>query len=125
MTLVICAILLTTGTAFMVLAGIGVLRMPDILLRMSTTTKASTLGVGCILLATALYFRDSATITRSFAAIVFLFLTAPVSAHMIGRAAYFMGVPLWRRTKIDELAGKYSSDPAEQGEPDPPAPMER
>jgi multicomponent Na+:H+ antiporter subunit G len=101
------AILLVTGALFMVVAGIGLVRMPDLFLRMSATTKAATLGAGLILLAVANYFQDFGTTTRALATIVFLLITAPVAAHMLGRAAYANGVPLWEGTLRDELHEQY------------------
>jgi multicomponent Na+:H+ antiporter subunit G len=101
-------IILLIGMFFMLLAGIGLLRMPDLFLRMSAATKASTLGAGFILLAAALYFNDLGSTSRALATIVFVFLTAPVAAHRIGRAAYFDDVPLWEGTRRDELSGHYN-----------------
>lgn len=95
------------GAFFMLLAGIGLLRMPDLFLRMSAATKASTLGVGFMLLAAALYFDELGTTSRSLATIVFILITAPVAAHRIARAAYFDGVPLWQGTQRDDLRGHY------------------
>lgn len=94
--------------AFLVFAAaIGILRMPDLFLRMSASAKAGTLGVGLILLGVAVFFNDFSITTRSLAVIVFILLTAPVAAHMIGRAAYFDGVPLWHGTIMDELKTHY------------------
>ncbi len=100
-------ILLLTGAIFMFLAGIGILRMPDVYTRMSATTKAATLGVGCTLLAAAVYFGELGVTSRALATLAFLLLTAPVAAHMIGRAAYFGGVELSPGTVVDELKGHY------------------
>lgn len=91
----------------MFLAGLGILRMPDLFLRMSSTSKAGTLGAGLILLGAAIYFDNLGVYTRSLATIVFLLLTTPVAAHMIGRAAYFDGVPLWKGTVQDDLHNLY------------------
>jgi len=107
MATIVSAILIVIGALFMFVAALGVLRMPDLFLRMSATTKAATLGVGFILLAAAVYFNDFGTTTRALATIIFLLITAPVAAHMIGRAAYFNGVPLWEGTLVDELQGRY------------------
>ncbi|PWK59112.1 monovalent cation/H(+) antiporter subunit G [Roseicyclus mahoneyensis] len=96
----IMAGLVVLGGFFCFVAGLGVLRLPDVLIRMHASTKAGTLGAGLILVAVAIYFGDAATITRAIAAILFLLLTAPVAAHMIGRAAFRDGTPLWR-TKIE------------------------
>ena len=104
---ILSLLLFLIGTFFMVLAGIGLLRMPDLFLRMSAATKASTLGAGFILLAAAIYFDDLGTTSRALATIVFIFLTAPIAAHRIGRAAYFDGVPLWPGTQRDDLSGHY------------------
>lgn len=98
---------LLIGAVFMLLAALGVVRMPDLFTRMQATTKSATLGAGCTLLAAALHFADLGVTTRVVAVIAFLLLTAPVAAHMIGRAAYFIGVPLWEKTMADELRGHY------------------
>jgi multicomponent Na+:H+ antiporter subunit G len=99
--------LMVLGATLMLLAAIGVVRMPDLYSRMQSATKASSLGAGCLLLAVAVHFADPAITTRVLMIIVFILMTAPVSAHMIGRAAYFVGVPLWEGTTIDELRGRY------------------
>lgn len=103
--------LIFLGIFFVVVAGIGVIRMPDIFLRMSAATKASTLGLGLILLGTAVHFGELGVASRAIATSIFVLLTAPVSAHMIGRAAYSDGCQLWEETQLDELKGRYVSDP--------------
>jgi len=103
----IVAMLMIVGAFFIFIASLGLLRMPDLFTRMSTTSKAATLGVGLILLATALYFNDFAITIRVISITMFITLTIPVAAHMIGRSAYFDGVPLWEETEIDELRGHY------------------
>jgi multicomponent Na+:H+ antiporter subunit G len=103
----IAAALMTTGVVFMFLAGLGILRMPDLFTRMSSTSKAATFGVSSILLAVAIYFNNLAIAARALAVITFVFLTTPIAAHMIARAAYFVGVPLWEGTLWDELRGRY------------------
>jgi multicomponent Na+:H+ antiporter subunit G len=103
----ITAIILILSAPFMLLAAIGMIRMPDLYTRMSVATKAATLGAGGLLLAVAVNFGDLAHTTRALLAITFLFLTQPVAAHMISRAGYFHGVPLWEHSVIDELSGAY------------------
>ena len=96
--------LVLLGAFFALVAAIGLLRMPDLLMRMHAATKAGTLGAGLLLLAVAVSFGDSSVTVRALAAIVFLFLTAPVAAHVIGRAAYYTGrMKLWSGTLVDEL----------------------
>lgn len=107
---IISGVLLLLGSLFILLSAIGLLRMPDLFTRMSATTKASTLGIGLVLIGTAIFWMDIGIATRAIAIILFLLLTAPVAAHIIGRSAYFDKVPLWDKTHIDELKGKYDED---------------
>ncbi len=95
------------GAFFMIVAALGVLRMPDLLMRMHAATKAGTLGAGMVLIAVAVHYGELGIAMRAIATVVFLFLTAPVAAHMIGRAAYFVGIRLWEGTFIDEIRGQY------------------
>ena len=98
------------GVLFILLAAIGVVRMPDFYLRVSVTTKAATLGIGLILISTAIYFGDISVTSKVIAIIFFLFLTAPIAAHMIGRASYFIGIPLWKNSVLDEMKVKYEKE---------------
>ena len=107
MSSIIIVILITLGTLFVLLSAIGLVRMPDTYMRISVNTKAATLGVGLILVGTAVFFNDISTTSRALVIILFVFLTAPVSAHLIGRASYFMGVKLWKGSVMDDLRGKY------------------
>lgn len=103
----IIGILASFGALFALLAGIGIIRMPDLYLRISVTTKAATLGIGLIMFAAGIYFNESSITTRVLAIIFFLLLTAPVGAHLIGRSSYFTGIELWKKSKMDDLNGKY------------------
>ena len=96
------AILWLVGSAFALLAAVGVLRMPDVFTRMQASTKASTLGLGCLLLGTALQMGDLASFIRAASIGAFVLLTTPVAGHVIARAAYFSDVPLWKGTVLDE-----------------------
>lgn len=109
---VVAGILVVGGGLFSLIAAIGVVRLPNILVRMHASTKAGTLGAGMILLAVAVFFRAGDISARAGAGIAFLLLTAPVSAHMISRASYFAGVPLWKKTVLDELREHYDRDAA-------------
>lgn len=103
----IAAILLVAGSIFMLLSAVGTLRFPDIFTRMHAATKASSFGVGLMLSACVIYFNDSWTIAQALIIIIFIFITAPISAHMIGRVAYLLKVPLWEKTVVDELKDQY------------------
>jgi multicomponent Na+:H+ antiporter subunit G len=100
-------LLILLGASLLLLASVGVVRMPDLFTRMQTASKASTLGVACMLLAAAVHFSNVSVTSRALAAVTFFFLTAPVTAHLIARAAYSVGTPLWEDTVIDELRGHY------------------
>lgn len=105
------AVLIIVGVFFMFVGSLGILRMPDVFMRMSATTKSTTMGVSFTLLAAVVHFsNDLGSVTRILATIVFLFITAPVAAHMIGRAAYFTKVALWHGTVADELKGRYDHE---------------
>lgn len=119
---VLSGVLMVIGTLVMLMAGIGIVRLPDVLTRASATSKAATLGAGCLLLAVAVFFDDLSITTRALTTIAFIFLTAPVAAHMIGRAAYFIGVPLFRNTIIDELRGRYDLQTHDLAGADAPEP---
>lgn len=104
----ISAALVLLGGFFCFVAGLGVLRLPDVLIRMHASTKAGTLGSGLILIAVAVHFADTGTITRAVATILFLLTTAPVAAHMIGRAAFRSRVALWNTNLEDGAEEKLS-----------------
>lgn len=87
MTEVIAGLLILCGGVFALIASIGLLRLPDVLTRMHASTKAGTLASALILVAVAIVFPGISTITKSVAAVLFLMLTAPLAAHMLGRSA--------------------------------------
>lgn len=106
----ISALFIATGLVFMLIAGLGMYRMPDLFLRMSMSTKASTLGIGFVMLGALSYFIDDmAIVPRVVAIIIFVFITSPISAHMLGRAGYRdKDMYLWEQTKPDELKVYYT-----------------
>lgn len=84
---VLAGILVLGGAVFTLIASLGVIRLPDVLTRMHASTKAGTLGASLILAAAAVVFGDTSTVAKCVVAVLFLLLTAPVAAHMIGRAS--------------------------------------
>jgi multicomponent Na+:H+ antiporter subunit G len=96
------AVLWLLGSLFALLAALGLLRMPDVFTRMQASTKASTLGLGCLLIGAALQLGDLASLIRAVSIGAFVFLTNSVSAHVIARASYLAEVPLWDGTVLDE-----------------------
>jgi multicomponent Na+:H+ antiporter subunit G len=84
---VVAGVCLLAGGAFCLVAGVGVLRLPDVFLRLHASTKAGTLGVGLIVLALAITTEALPVATKAVGVILFLLGTAPVGAHLVGRAA--------------------------------------
>lgn len=83
----VAGILCLLGGVFAVIAAVGILRLPDVLTRMHASTKAGTLASALILVAVALEFQEMGVTAKAIAAILFLMLTAPLAAHMLGRSA--------------------------------------
>lgn len=110
MTDIIIAIIATIGSIFILIAAIGVLKMPDFYTRLSVTVKASTIGVGFLLATTAIYHNDFQITSKVIAIIFFLFITAPIAGHMISRTAYLSGIKMWKNTFVDDLKGKYDTE---------------
>jgi multicomponent K+:H+ antiporter subunit G len=82
-------LLVATGAAFALVGSWGLAKLSDFLKRLHGPTKATTLGVGCALIASSLYFtlRAGSASLHEFLITLFLFLTAPVSAHLLIKAA--------------------------------------
>lgn len=119
MSAIVAVALLIAGSLFCLVAAVGMLRLPDTLIRMHAATKAGTLGAGCILAAGAVIANDPGTSVKAIAAIVFLLFTAPVAAHLIGRAAYHRGIELCPRTTIDELGDELQARCRDQSDATP------
>ncbi len=99
---IISAILIGFGVLFVVIGAVGLLRLPDYYIRVSAITKAATVGVACIMIGVAIYFNEVSLAVKAIAIVVFLLITSPIAAHIISRAAYNEGVPLWKKTVINE-----------------------
>ncbi|APX14101.1 monovalent cation/H(+) antiporter subunit G [Tateyamaria omphalii] len=89
------AILVFLGAAMTVAAGVGVIRLPDVFTRMHAATKVGTLGSGLVMAGAALHFAEPGIIVRCVLIVFFLLLTAPIGAHMIGRASLRLGINPW------------------------------
>ncbi|HVL50972.1 MAG TPA: monovalent cation/H(+) antiporter subunit G [Actinomycetota bacterium] len=107
---ILASILLLSGVAFVLLAGIGLQRFPDVFARMHAATKAATLGLLLVLAGTALQLSSPGDVAKLVLVAGLMFVTAPVGAHMVGRAAYRAGNELSPETSVDELADKLAAE---------------
>lgn len=96
--------LILIGAVFSLLAAIGILRLPDLYTRMHAASKAGTMGSGLMFVAIAVFAFDGPVVLRALVGFIFLLLTAPVSAHLLARAAYSAGYKPHESTIIDDLA---------------------
>jgi multicomponent Na+:H+ antiporter subunit G len=106
----VASILALGGAFFTMVAGLGTFRLPDLYMRMHAATKAGSLGLGLFLVGIAILHPTPHVILKCVAIIAFIFLTSPVAAHLIGRAAYLHRTKLSERTRSDALEGKYAKD---------------
>lgn len=83
------AALLMVGTFFVLVGSFGLVKLSEFFKRLHGPTKATTLGVGCILVASIGYhaMRGDGFVLREILITLFLFITAPISAHLMARAA--------------------------------------
>ena len=95
--------LLLSGVLLAVAASIGLVRFPDVYSRMHAATKPSTLGLLLITVGAALRMERGSDAVKLLLVAAFTFLTAPVAAHMIGRAAYRSGTGGLDQLVVDEL----------------------
>lgn len=101
---VMAAILLLAGVALSLIAGVGLQRFPDVFARMHAATKPATLGLVLVLAAAAFRVEHKGDVAKLLLVLILQFFTAPVAAHMVGRATYRAGTELSPETTIDELA---------------------
>ena len=103
---VLVAALLIVGAIFSLLAAIGILRFPDLYTRMHAASKAGTVGSGLLLLAAGVHSLDAAILIRALAGFFFFVLTAPISAHLLAKAAHQAGYKLTKLSVVDQLPQK-------------------
>jgi multicomponent Na+:H+ antiporter subunit G len=106
---VIAGVLLLVGAFFSLAAVIGLIRLPDLFSRMHAASKAGTMGSCVMLLALAVAAADPAIATRALAGVLFFMLTAPLSAHLLAKAAYSAGYRLWSGSVRDDMQQAYHS----------------
>ncbi|TGC07907.1 monovalent cation/H(+) antiporter subunit G [Methanolobus halotolerans] len=95
-------IFLVIGLFFVFLGMLGLVRLPDVYNRLHTTTKIGTLGAFGVMISILLKVGFSPIGVKAITVGLFLLLTAPIAAHMIGRAAHRHGVGLCDESVVDE-----------------------
>nr|WP_300306735.1 Na+/H+ antiporter subunit G [Halomonas sp.] len=99
----VISVLLIAGGLFAFIGSLGLAHLRDFFMRLHGPTKATTLGIGCMLIASMLYFSvtQSEWHLQELLITLFLFITAPVSAHLLAK------VGLHQRLKfVDKTRGK-------------------
>jgi multicomponent K+:H+ antiporter subunit G len=86
---ILVSVLLLIGGSFALIGSIGLIRLPDFFMRLHAPTKATTLGVGAVVVASVVHVsvRDGRLAVAELAITVFLFITAPVVSHLVSKAA--------------------------------------
>ncbi|CAD7027723.1 Na+/H+ antiporter subunit G [Pseudorhizobium endolithicum] len=99
----VTAVLILVGAVFALAAAVGLNRFPDLYARMHAASKAGTIGSALMLIAVGVHAADLAILARSLAGFFFFVLTAPVSAHLLAKAAHDSGYPLSSLSVQDEM----------------------
>ncbi len=86
MKMYIVSILLLLGSAFILIAAIGLIRFKDLYSRMHATTKATSFGALLLLIGVSVFFNTPGIYIKSFLIIIFIYLTAPLAAHSIAKS---------------------------------------
>jgi len=91
----VIAALILIGVSFCFVGSLGLVKLPDFYMRVHVPTKATTLGIGSLLIASTIYFSilRGAPAVHEILIVVFLFMTAPISAHMLMKAGLHEGLP--------------------------------
>ncbi|WP_279482633.1 monovalent cation/H(+) antiporter subunit G [Aureimonas sp. SK2] len=118
----LAALFVVLGASFALVAAVGILRLPDFYSRMHAASKVGTVGSALALVALAIVSVQTAEVLRAIAAIVFFFLTAPIAAHLLGKAAYSAGYPMWSGSVLNEMTSRRNAAAGEE-ELDPRRPI--
>lgn len=97
---VLISFVIILGASFAFIGSLGLLRLPDFMARLHAPTKSTTLGVGGVIIGSILYFSitDSLSLHELLIAI-FLFLTAPISAHLLAKAGLHLELERTKNTQ--------------------------
>jgi multicomponent Na+:H+ antiporter subunit G len=113
----IAAFFLVSGSLFMLVAAIGVVKLEDVYMRMHAITKAASLGAILMLVAVFLLYQQWLVLIEALMVILFVIFTAPVASHMIAKAAHKTRMPKGPGYVMDELEDDENSIPTETQDP--------
>jgi len=97
------ALCVLSGSAVTFIAALGVLRLPDFYMRMHAATKAGVVGPSLLLIGAGFYEPSLSAWIKIALAILFLLMTTPIAAHLLGKAGFMGGVGLWEGTSRNDL----------------------
>jgi multicomponent Na+:H+ antiporter subunit G len=100
---VVTACLVLGGAGFVLLAGLGLHRFDDVFSRVHAATKAVTFGMVLVVLGSILQITRAADVVKLLLAVLLQLISAPVSSHIVARAAYHAGTELSPLTAVDDL----------------------
>lgn len=106
----VASILMLAGAVLALIAALGLQRFDDVFARMHAATKPATMGLGLILVGTALVVPSPGPVAKLLLVVILQFMTAPVGAHLVGRAAFRAGTELDPKTVFDELSSRIRPD---------------
>ena len=103
---IVASLMLIIGAIFLLVGSVGLTRLPDFFMRLHAPTKATTLGVGMVLLACMVRFSEQQDYlsVHELMITVFLFITAPITAHMLAKVALHYKLSLKPGTRNEALA---------------------
>lgn len=110
----IAAFFLVSGSLFMLVAAIGVVKLSDVYMRMHAITKAASLGAILMLTAVSLLYTEWIVLIEALMVVVFIIITAPIASHMIAKAAHITKMPTGPGYIMDELEGVDNTFPEEE-----------
>lgn len=98
---VVVSLFVLIGASFALIGSLGLIRLPDFYMRLHGPAKATTLGVGSVLIGSMIFFStsDEGLSLHELLVAIFLFITAPVSAHIVAKAALHIKLPYIERTR--------------------------
>jgi len=85
-------VFLILGALFILISAIGILRLPDLYMRMHASTKTTSLGIFLLLVGALLAMPDFSTIIKGILVVLFTFLTSPLGAHTVSKAGHLLKV---------------------------------